>query len=130
MKFRLGEQADGAESGPVVAAGAIAALFGLAAVAEQERRFDDAGTFYDRLIARDDLGEATKNIARGRKELLPLLGVEPRLVAAAVPPPTSQPATQPADLNDLMRLLPPPASQPSTEPADEPATEPATLPAE
>ena len=117
------------EQYPKQTADNLAALFGLAAVAEQEGRFDEAGKFYDQLLARDDLGEGTKAIARQRKALLPMLGQNPRLIAAAPPPPTSQPASQPAmSLDDLRNLLPPPATRPATEPADAP--EPATRPAE
>ena len=112
------------EQYPKQTADNLAALFGLAAVAEQDGKFDEAATFYDQLIARDDLGEATKSIAVQRKTLLSLLGVAPRLVAAEVPPAS----TQPAEIGDLMRMLPDgvdPAAGPATSPSLLPATTPA-----
>jgi tetratricopeptide (TPR) repeat protein len=87
----------------------MAALFGLAAIAEQRGQFAEAAKYYDRLVEREDAPEGSKSLARQRKGLLQTLALNPRL-AKSIPPATR------------------PATVPSTQPATGPATGPATRP--
>ena len=95
-------------------ADALGSLFGLAAIAEQSTEFGKARDYYDQILARDDLGDATRTVARRRRALLDVLGTEPRLVASKTPAAATQP-----DIGDLLKLLP----DPTTQPADQPATQ-------
>lgn len=109
------------EKYPEQTADNLAALFGLAAIAEERGRFEDAAKHYEALIARGDASEGVKNLARQRKRLLGILAVNPRLAKSLPPatlpaaPPTTLPATQTTP-------------QPSTQPATETTTQPAAPP--
>ena len=123
-----------------------AALFGLAAIAEERGDFEAAGSRYDELLAMDNLPPIQEQQARFRKELLANLSAESRLAQPRAmgddfdfsgdsQTPTTGPVTDlPFDFN-------PAATQPSAEPADpavmnellqrpdgEPAEGPATRP--
>ena len=96
----------------------LAALFGLAAVAEQRGDFDAAAGRYDAVMARPEYGESAKAAARDRKALLPLLGTRPYL-APPRPPETStldvSPSlpTLPARHRPRRRVPPTPSSTPA-----------------
>lgn len=92
----------------------LVALFGMAAVAEQRGQFEAAGEHYDAILARAEVTDGVKALARQRKNLLDLLALNPRL---ARPMPATLPATLPSSQ---------PATQPQSEPEATPSTEPST----
>lgn len=103
----------------------LAALFGLAAVAEQRGDFKAAVGYYERLLARDDVGAGAKTLATQRKAMAGTLGMSPRL---APPRPVTQPSTQPTTQSTTRpapgEVDPSPAGlgpAPSTAPATRPA---------
>lgn len=96
----------------------LAALFGLAAIAEERGLFEDAARHYEALIARADASEGVKNLARQRKRLLGILAMNPRLAKSL--PPATLPAAQPTTLPTTL-----PTEQPSAQPTTAPTTQPA-----
>ena len=109
----------------------LAALFGLAAIAEQRGNFGAAGEHYDAVVARTDVSDAIKEVARQRKALLGHMTLAPRLApprAPATQPAATQPGdlmdtttrTMPADLQSALDRLLPPTTEPTTQPGAEP----------
>lgn len=107
---------------PDQTADVLAALFGLAAIAEQRGNFQGAVGFYDQIIARDDIGEGAHTLAERRKDMLQILRVNPRLGAPRTPAtqpatqPTTGPVTQPAAGPGDVEPLSPPTTAPATQP--------------
>ena len=89
-----------------------AALFGLAAVAEERGDFEAAGEAYDELLERDDLPPVQERLAEARRSLLPRLSTVSRLAAASSAPPRSP------TLDDPLDFLRPSAEPPADDPLD------------
>lgn len=104
---------------------ALVALFGLAAIAEERGEFDAAAQSYDALLAREDVTEGVKALARQRKDLLEVLALKPRL---AEPMPTTLPSSQPSSQPATLPSTSP--TRPSTLPQSEPASVPPKAPPE
>lgn len=113
------------EGYPEEANSVIVALFGLAAVAEEQGDFDAAAGAYEKLLARDDLTEAQRDLARGQSTLLEQYRLPSRIGTPKTPEPSSA--------SDVPSVLAPegdattqPSSQPSTQPGQPAATQPAS----
>lgn len=89
----------------------IAAMFGLAAIAEERREFDSARRQYEDIVTTTDV-EMYKNLAEMRVKLIEEIR-DPLLIGTL--------ATKPEPLTPLMLA-------PATAPATQPATAPGTLP--
>lgn len=88
------------------------AQLGLAAIAENQRRFDDAQKYYQQVKDSPTTPDMFKTVAQIRLEDLPMIRTPRRFVPATMP--ALDPTTQPTD------AVEPPLETPSTTPATEP----------
>lgn len=92
-----------------------AALFGLAAIAEERGEFEAAAARYDELLALNTLPPVQRRVAEQRQRLLSRLSAQSRLA-----PPSTQPAATPSVPFSDIDLTPPATTQPATQPATQP----------
>jgi hypothetical protein len=95
----------------------LAANFGLAAIAENRHKWEEAVQIYNQ-IKTSNAEPMYKDLAEARLKLIPEIQ-QPVLLGEL--------QNKPADLSPLMMA---PASQPSSQPASQPTSAPATLPAQ
>ncbi len=102
-----------------------AAMFGLAAIDEEQANFDAAGQRYTDLLALENLPPAQKQQAEARRALLSRLSPQSRLAA-----PSTRPMTPPvtSSLDDFLNQALGAAMDDDEVPTTQPATQPATAP--
>jgi hypothetical protein len=107
----------------------IAAHFGLAAIAENGQKWDEAAEHYKAILDNPESSPAIKQFAAQRREQLATLKQPALLVKAPTTPLilTTQPATTQSSLPLPAKTLA--TTRPSTQPSAAPATRPASLPA-